>query len=109
MMRFLSLDVLGEAAFQKNTAGIPVFFPYGPFTKGFIAHSNQIHRELIWLQKWWTIITLSIGIPMGIAELHWAIQAPVLIGLNLLQYYSIRNITKTLSVSPERWRVNPPK
>lgn len=108
-MRFLSLDILGEAAFQKNSQGAPVFFPYGPFTKGYIADSDAVHRELIWLQKWWTIITLCIGIPMGIAKLHWAIQAPVLIGLNLMQYYSIRNITKTLPVSAERWRARPPK
>ena len=79
------------------------------YTKGFITESAVTHRQLISLQKWWSIIMLAIGLPMGIAEVHWATQAPVFIVLNLLQYFSIRKITRTLPVSPERWRPNPPK
>lgn len=98
-----NLDIFADVAFQTLPDGKRVFFPYGALTKGHVVDSDEVYQRLFFLQKWWSIITLIVAVSLGAFEIPWQMQLPILLPMNVVQYFHTRGITRHLPVSSVRF------
>ncbi len=99
----LNLDLFADVAFQTLPDGTRVFFPYGALTRGHVVTSEDIYQRLFVIQKWWSIVTLVVAVSLGAFEIPWQMQLPILLPMNVLQYFHTRGITRELPLSPVRF------
>ena len=102
MGRF-SLDIFADVAFQTLPDGTRIFFPYGALTRGHVVTTEESYRRLFVLQKWWSIITLAVAVTLGAFEVPWQLQLPILLPMNVAQYFHTRSITRYLPISGVRF------